>query len=226
LLLTKEVEVKASAQAIKYYESLGYKIPRKKDKKGRIVVPRGNTIKVKVEHLPPNTNNKVEVLCDYCMETVITMAYSDYYKRVLNGVIKKACCKKCKGKKIVETNLAKHGVRSTAQRKEQRELQSIIQRTPVNEVRELFYKKGFIPLFKDSDYINGNSKLKYECPRHPGVIRYVTRNNLLADRACEECGREKRMGKNNHNWKGGVTPLNKYLRQALSPWYTKSKKSV
>ena len=47
-LITKEVEVCVCSNKQKYYESLGYNIPREKNNNGRMRVPRGSKIKVKV----------------------------------------------------------------------------------------------------------------------------------------------------------------------------------
>lgn len=63
-LITKEIEVTLSNNA-RYYEDLGYLIPRKKDKWGSITIPRGTKILVKVEDLPNNSNVKgIKIKCD------------------------------------------------------------------------------------------------------------------------------------------------------------------
>ena len=64
-LITKEVEVGLSGKNLKYYENLGYEIPRRK-KNGIWSVPRGTKIKVKVEHLTHGSTAKVEIECDGC----------------------------------------------------------------------------------------------------------------------------------------------------------------
>lgn len=74
-LISTEVEVLLDGGNIKYYESLGYIIPRTekiyKNKKGnikdrRMTVTRGTKIKVKVSDLPLNSTVSVEVECDHC----------------------------------------------------------------------------------------------------------------------------------------------------------------
>lgn len=65
-LLTKEVEVTLCGANIKYFENLGYKIPRIKDKYSRLVVPRGTKIKVLIADLLVHSNVYVDVDCDCC----------------------------------------------------------------------------------------------------------------------------------------------------------------
>lgn len=48
ILLTKEVKVKARSRNTKLFESLGYKIPRDKDDRGRTRVVPNATIMVKI----------------------------------------------------------------------------------------------------------------------------------------------------------------------------------
>ena len=39
MLLTKEVEITITGKYIKYFENLGYEIPRRKNSAGRMTVP-------------------------------------------------------------------------------------------------------------------------------------------------------------------------------------------
>ena len=41
-LITKEVEVTLGVKNVKFYEDLGYEIPKKKNKWGKVTIPRGN----------------------------------------------------------------------------------------------------------------------------------------------------------------------------------------
>ena len=97
-LITKEVEVTLSSNSIKYYEDLGYEIPRYKDKWNRIKTPRGTKILTKVEDLPKNSHIKLLTKCDCCGKEYI-IRYQDYYKHNHNG---KTYCKKC-GAKIFKS---------------------------------------------------------------------------------------------------------------------------
>lgn len=65
MLITQEVEVLLHQKKISYYENLGYDIPRVKNERGEYIIPKGTTIKVKVEDLPENSHYPVKVKCDY-----------------------------------------------------------------------------------------------------------------------------------------------------------------
>lgn len=64
MLISKEVELTLSTKTIKYYEKLGYKIPREKDNWGRTRFVIGTKIKVKVEDLTDKSSALVEIKCD------------------------------------------------------------------------------------------------------------------------------------------------------------------
>ena len=65
-IVNEYTEVRLDNSTISYYESLGYKIPRSKDKDGRLRVPRGTTIKIKTSDLLPSSNQYIDVECDCC----------------------------------------------------------------------------------------------------------------------------------------------------------------
>ena len=92
-LISKEVEVVLNGSNIKYYESLGYEIPRRKSKWGRVTVPSGTKKKIKIEYLQKNSNVKVKVKCDNpnCGKEY-EIGYYNYIKRNHNG---KIYCKDC-----------------------------------------------------------------------------------------------------------------------------------
>lgn len=79
-LITKTVKVEITNNA-KYYESLGYKIPRQKNVNYQMVVPKGTKIEVRVEDLPLKSNTIVEYECDIC-HNIHPCRYSDYTKCV------------------------------------------------------------------------------------------------------------------------------------------------
>lgn len=102
-LISTEVEVNLCSQMIKYYEGLGYKIPRRKDTRGQMTVPRGIKIKVKVKDLPKSSNTKVTVKCENCKKEY-QMCYSVYNMQNHNGEI---YCKSCE-KKIFNSGTKHH----------------------------------------------------------------------------------------------------------------------
>ena len=99
-LLTKEVEVTLSGYLAKYYENLGYEIPRieeiRRDKNGRnkgkrISVKRGTKIMVCIEDLPINSHYDVLVECDCCKKEYY-IQYGNYTRSNMDGNI---YCKSC-----------------------------------------------------------------------------------------------------------------------------------
>lgn len=123
MLLTKEVGIKVNSYTVGYYESLGYKIPmkkatestRKKYKK-EYVYDFSTPIVIKIEDLQIGSHAKVDVLCDYCKENIITMTYKDYYKRM--NVVKKHACSNCSHLKTYESNLLIYNVGYASQSEE------------------------------------------------------------------------------------------------------------
>ena len=92
-LITEEVDVSPCSK-IKYYEALGYTIPRVlqkcKDTK-YYAVPRGTTIRVKISDLPKGSHITVSCECDRCGKT-LQMTYKDYQKKNHEG---KTYCHPC-----------------------------------------------------------------------------------------------------------------------------------
>lgn len=78
-LLTKEVEIKLNGNNIRYFEDLGYEIPRIKNKWYNVTVPNGTTIMVKTEHLKPCSSVLVDIECD-CCKKVQNLSYAIYHK--------------------------------------------------------------------------------------------------------------------------------------------------
>ena len=95
-LISTEVEVTLDGKTAKYYEELGYEIPRLKNKWGKITTPAGTKIKVKTKDLKPKSGVKVDVECDSCHKKM-KMSYSDYLRYNHDG---KRYCNAC-GKSIL-----------------------------------------------------------------------------------------------------------------------------
>lgn len=95
-LISEYVEVGLGGNNVKYYESLGYEIPRKKDKWEKISVPKGAKITVKVKDLPKGSHTKVKVRCDNpdCNKEY-EVVYKNYLSHNHNG---KTYCNKCSSK--------------------------------------------------------------------------------------------------------------------------------
>jgi len=113
-IITKEVEVELKGISIKYYENLGYTIPRRKDKKGRMTVPKGSKIIVKVKDLPRGSTYLVDVECDCCGKNIFQTNYQSV-KKILNKYNNKYFCLNCVmklfgGKNLQKTLLNKNGI--------------------------------------------------------------------------------------------------------------------
>ena len=104
-LISKEVEILLSSKNIKYYEYLGYEIPRYYNKRKKTMcVKRGTKIKVIVKDLPIGSHIKVKVKCDYCGKEY-ELKYQDYVKHNHEG---KNYCKICSS--TVLTSKEKNGM--------------------------------------------------------------------------------------------------------------------
>lgn len=89
-LVSIEVEITLTNN-VKYYENLGYEIPKHKNVNGRITTPKGTKIKVKIEDLPKNSHVEVTCKCDGCGKELI-IPYREYNRFNRNGNI---YCKSC-----------------------------------------------------------------------------------------------------------------------------------
>jgi hypothetical protein len=74
-ILEKEVWVGINRNS-KYYENLGYTIPKTKDNWGRKTTPRGTKILVKVEDLLKTSDVKVTKICDDCGNHIPNQKYN------------------------------------------------------------------------------------------------------------------------------------------------------
>ena len=93
-LISEYVEIKLGGRNIKYYENLGYKIPRHMDKNKDMVVANGTTILVKISDLMPSSRCVVKIQCDNCND-ILNVKWSDYNNHNHNG---KYYCNKCANK--------------------------------------------------------------------------------------------------------------------------------
>lgn len=68
MILDEYVSIGLGSRNFRYYENLGYIIPRKIDAKGRYNFTKGEKITVKVSDLLPSSNVKIRCQCDMCGE--------------------------------------------------------------------------------------------------------------------------------------------------------------
>lgn len=100
-LITEEVEVKLGVRNIKYYENLGYKIPRYENKNHKMTVKRGTTINVFVKDLSHGSNVAVRYRCDRC-NNIFKTRYDIYSEHNNNG---KTYCLYCSGIRDMEVSI-------------------------------------------------------------------------------------------------------------------------
>lgn len=93
-ILEKEVWVSLSSPNIKHFETLGYEIPKYKNKNCLWVVPRGTRILVKAEDLMKSSNVKLTKICDDCGKHVPNQSFNVISKgrKAYDG---KDLCQKC-----------------------------------------------------------------------------------------------------------------------------------
>lgn len=65
-IVDETVKIKLNGYNVNYYENLGYEIPRRLGKNGRMSYPVGTVISVSVDDLPPVCDVKVKVKCADC----------------------------------------------------------------------------------------------------------------------------------------------------------------
>ena len=98
-LISKEVEVTLNSMNMKYYQKLGYTIPKIKNKSRELTTPNGTKIVVKVEDLSSGSGVDIEVICDSkdCENPIIkSTSYTNYKKAVHEDG--KYYCQKCASK--------------------------------------------------------------------------------------------------------------------------------
>lgn len=91
-ILEKEVWVSVSNN-VTYYEKLGYKIPRKKNKYGKVTIPRGTKILVNVDDLPIGSGVNLTKICDDCGTMVFNQKYYEILTQRKEGDGKDRCFK-------------------------------------------------------------------------------------------------------------------------------------
>jgi hypothetical protein len=93
-LLSTKVEVNVNSE-LKYYESLGYEIPKYIDSKGRLRMKKGTKITVNINDLKQNSHVVVPVECD-CCKTKNKVKYAQYIDTInSNTTDGKYACPSC-----------------------------------------------------------------------------------------------------------------------------------
>lgn len=162
MLLTKEVEINLVSSNIKYYENLGYKIPRVKSKYGKWVVPQNTKLIVNIKHLPKNSSVYINFLCDYCSEISTTNFYAYNNKNT-----QKDCCNKCKSKVSGTTRIKQNKLKNTTDKIK-------------NDFIFLYNKLGRCPTLKD---INNERKINKDFISN-GIIKKYFKSIYILTKEC------------------------------------------
>lgn len=107
MLITEKSIVKINKKNIEHFVLKGYKCNL------------GEEIEVLTTDLTVGSRGEVEYSCDYCGVIKLT-PYKEYLSNI-SGIVHKNSCIQCKGKKTIESNLIKYGVRAVSELEEVKE---------------------------------------------------------------------------------------------------------
>lgn len=99
---------------------------------------------------------------------------------------------------------------------------SASQRLDYEHLTEFYYSNGCKLISDYSAYKNGRSMLMFQCKC--GRIDSKTYSAFKHSPHCHFCNNESIRGENHYCWKGGVSPLNEYLRGHIYDWKQDSMK--
>jgi hypothetical protein len=114
LIISEFINVPINNRNLKYYESLGYSIPKVPAKwgKNKFATPNGTKILVEIKDLPKGSNIMVDYQCDYCG----LKDQKEYCQLLISRkIVNTDCCLNCVPLKTKEANLIKYGVEHTSE---------------------------------------------------------------------------------------------------------------
>jgi hypothetical protein len=163
MLISKEIEVGLGSTNAKYYEGLGYAIPRTYNKRrNEWCIKQGTMMKVKIEDVPKHSGAYVDTVCDYCGKPT-TMHYQRYNKQI--DKFGTNACRECY---------------STA-----REYAS---KYTFEEVEKMFTERNYILL--PNQKVSSKSIVNYICKKHPSNTQDIQIDSFMRGSGCYDCGRE------------------------------------
>lgn len=194
MLLTKQVEVLLHGDRIKYYEDLGYEIPRVKNYNyNYYYVPRGSKMIVNVEDLSDKSSNKVEIKCDNCGK-IFKRIYHKYLECHDNEF--GDLCLKCSRLKNKRTCIKKYGVINPSYMKDviEKRKQTNLQRFGVecsfqseeikDKIKKSLIDKYGVENVSQSDKIK--KKKEETCLEHYGV-RFSVQDESIKEKRKQTC---------------------------------------
>lgn len=178
MIIQKTIEVSINAKNIKHYESIGYHIPKHKNKK-RWQFKKGTKIKIEVGDLPIESHHKILCSCDICGREN-NVRYQSLHKS------SKYVCSYCTS----SINIKKSKSRKNIKHTEESKLKMRINHRD----------------FNGSKNPNYNHNISIEERKHrrnePGKNRW--RKNVLQrdNYTCQKCGSNKNLQAHHiNNWK-------------------------
>lgn len=211
MIIDKEIYVPLYGMNIKYYESLGYEIPRESaiGRKKRMVVPKGTKILVNIDDLPEGSNENVRCKCDYCGKEFIRMYYLIARGR-RDGNYNDSCGhEECTWLRNQDTRQIKYN--STSQIDICKANNSHLGRKlkyTIDDLIHIFEQHGLklrVDLLTNIEHITVSDILPFVCMTHEEMgIQYVSVDMLKQHKHCCRYGFIEAMsGENNWNWQGG-----------------------
>lgn len=104
---------------------------------------------------------------------------------------------------------------------EERRLES--RRLPFEELIEYATSRGFIVISKRGEYRNNKSPLILYCIKH-GKFESSFVDFQASMHGCSSCAIDNVSGDNHFNWCGGISGINAFVRDRISPWIKDSYK--
>jgi len=213
-LISTQAEVKLNSRNIKYFESLGYVIPKIKDKwhSNKYSVIKGSIVMINIEHLTDRCMSFVDVKCDGCGE-ILSLAWGQYKRYVKeNG---NYFCQKCSINLYANETLRK----------------SLLSKGKTFKTWCLENSKECILDLWDYELnkytpeevgYGSNIKCWFKCPRglHRSELRTIgsVTRNIKFSSYCTKCNSFAQYGIDN----SGIDFLDKYwdykLNQEVDPW--------
>ena len=125
------------------------------------------------------------------------------------------------GIQFVNYEKFKFSHRGCTQCGEERRLNS--RKTPFDRIVLETESRGFLMKSKSCDYVNNKSKLLFECKTH-GEFEIPWVDFQFNKHGCPSCSLDNMSGENHFNWCGGISSINSYIRDRISPWIKDSYK--
>lgn len=178
-LITKEVEIRLNGKNVKYYEDLGYEIPRRYGKWG-LSIPKGTTIKVKVEHLPKYSKVEVDIECD-CCHRILHIPQVQYIKHNHDG---KYFCIHCSRSVLVGK---KRTYNYTSTKKQNKSTHNKNHSNHTNKRKNKRTNNK-----NNSNHINKRKNKSTNGRSYPEYIEFVRRVVTRDNYTCQCCGKKNK----------------------------------